>query len=107
MAALQGPQEPVEAMIQEYCRRRDLLMAGLKGLPLRCEPPRGTFYAWVTYEDGRNSVEFAEMLLEKAGLAVTPGAAFGAEGEGRLRLSFATSQENLREALRRLETLLA
>ncbi|MEE9267797.1 MAG: pyridoxal phosphate-dependent aminotransferase [Thermoplasmata archaeon] len=107
VAALRGPQEPLEAMVGAFARRRDLVVEGLNAIPgLQCAEPPGTFYAWVRYEEDLDSVAMAERILEKARVAVIPGVAFGKEGEGRLRLSFATSTEDLKRALVRLREVL-
>ncbi len=108
VAALQGPAGPVEEMVAEFGRRRKLLVEGVNQIAgLSCREPQGAFYAWVRFEDSMSSLEFAEMLLRKAGVAVTPGSAFGGNGESYIRLSFATSQDNLREALDRMKEVLS
>jgi len=106
--ALTGPQEQVEAVVAEYQRRRDVLVAGLNDLPgVRCHPPQGAFYAFPNISAyGRSSDELADYLLDEAGVAVLPGTAFGAGGEGYLRLCFATSMENIHIALERLSAAL-
>lgn len=107
VAAIRGPQEPLEAMVAEFERRKDLVVDGLNAIEsLRCREPPGTFYAWAQYDDAMDSVAMAEKILEKARVAVIPGAAFGKEGEGHLRLSFATSTEDLKRALGRLHEVL-
>lgn len=108
IAALTGPQNQVEAMVAEYRMRRDLLVAGLEALPgVRCPTPRGAFYAWADVEGtGLDADELAERLLEEVGVAVLAGSAFGANGAGHLRLSYATARERLEEALRRMGELL-
>jgi aspartate/methionine/tyrosine aminotransferase len=99
--ALRGPQEQVAAMVAEYKRRRDVLVAGLNAIPgMRCRAPQGAFYAFPNIASyGRTSAWWADYLLENAGVAVLPGTAFGARGEGYLRLCFANSMENIRTAL--------
>lgn len=116
VAALTGPQEPVEAMRAEFAARRRLMVEGLNRLPgVACRPPAGAFYAFpnVSALFGRgvgerrlaSSTDLAEFLLEKARVAVVPGIAFGAEGY--LRLSYATSRERIAEGLRRIRAALA
>ena len=111
LEAIQGPQEQAEAVVLEYRRRRDALVAGLNAIPgVRCQKPQGAFYAFPNISAlGRSSSWLAEYLLEEAGVALLPGTAFGKYGEGYLRLCFANSLENLllavermAEALRRL-----
>lgn len=107
VAALTGPKAPVEEMVREFGRRREMVVEGVERIPgLSSKSPEGTFYAWIRYDDPRSSLEFSEMLLKDARVAVTPGIAFGDQGEGHFRLSFATSAENLREAFRRMREVL-
>ena len=104
LEALQGPQEQAEAVVAEYQRRRDALVAGLNGMPgVACRTPQAAFYAFPNVKAfGRTSNEVADYLLEEAGVAVLPGSAFGAYGEGYLRLCFANSLENIEKALERM-----
>ncbi|HKB26262.1 MAG TPA: pyridoxal phosphate-dependent aminotransferase [Methylomirabilota bacterium] len=104
IAALQGDQTPVARMVAEFKRRRDLIVEGLARLPgVRCARPRGAFYVFPNITGtGRPSAEVAERLLNEAGVAVLAGTAFGAHGEGYLRLSYANSEANLRLALERM-----
>jgi aspartate/methionine/tyrosine aminotransferase len=104
LAALSGPQEAVEQVIQEYQRRRDVLVAGLNAIPgVRCQVPQGTFYAFPNVSAfGKPSAWIASYLLEKAGVAVLPGDAFGPNGEGFLRLCYANSMGNIEIALDRM-----
>jgi aspartate/methionine/tyrosine aminotransferase len=109
LEALRGAQEPVEAMVAEYRRRRDVLAAGLNSLPgVTCRTPQGAFYAFpnVTAFD-RPSAWLADYLLQEAGVALLPGDAFGPRGEGYLRLCFAASLEVLELALERMRPALA
>ncbi|HEU5319406.1 MAG TPA: pyridoxal phosphate-dependent aminotransferase [Methylomirabilota bacterium] len=108
VAALQGDQGPVASMVAEFRRRRDLVVDGLDRLPgVRCLRPRGAFYAFPNVTGvGRPSAEVAERLLDEAGVAVLSGTAFGAYGEGYLRLSYANSEAKLRAALDRMRPVL-
>ncbi len=107
--ALRGPQEPVEQVVAEYQRRRDVLVAGLNAIPgWRCRVPQGAFYAFPNVSShGRSSAWWADMLLNEAGVAVLPGTAFGPNGEGYLRLCFANSMDNLEMALDRIHAAVA
>ncbi len=109
VAALQGDQTPVAAMVAEFKRRRDLLVDGLNALPgVRCARPRGAFYVFPNVSGTRRpSAEVAERLLNEAGVAALSGTAFGEHGEGYLRFSYANSEANLREALERMRPLFA
>lgn len=99
--ALKGPQDAVLAMLEEFRARRDLLVDGLNDLPgFRCGTPAGAFYVFPNI-GGTNmtSEELQRFLMEQAGVAVVAGPSFGEYGEGYIRLSYANSQENIREAL--------
>ena len=103
-AALKGPQDDVKAMIDEFRARRALVVAGLNAIPgVTCFNPPGAFYAFPRIDvPGWDSGRIADALLEEAGVVTLPGTGFGAEGEGYIRISYANSQENLREGLRRI-----
>jgi len=102
--ALKGPQDEVEKMVAEFKRRREFIISGLNEIEgISCRKPRGAFYAFPNITKiGMTSREFSDYLLNEAGVAVLPGTAFGQYGEGYLRLSFATSIENIKEALNRI-----
>jgi aspartate aminotransferase len=108
IAALNGPQDDVDAMVREFRRRRDVFIAGLNRLPgFRAPVPQGAFYAFPNIAGtGLQSKELADALLEQAGVACLSGASFGWHGEGYLRFSYANSLENLREAVNRIEAFL-
>src|SRR6266404_110946 len=108
IAALQGDQTPVTEMVAEFKRRRDVLVAGLNRLPgVSCRSPRGAFYVFPNVKAlKRPSTEIAEALLQESGVAVLGGSAFGQYGEGYLRLSYASSEANLKKALERMEPVL-
>jgi aspartate aminotransferase len=83
-----------------YLQRRDLLLAGLNELGLRCEKPAGAFYAFPDVSRvSTNSREAAEILLDRAQVATVPGVVFGQHGEGHLRFSFSTSIETIEAGL--------
>ncbi len=107
VAALHGDQAPVGRMVAAFKRRRDIIVDGLNRLPgVRCRRPRGAFYVFPNITGTkRKSAEVAERLLNEAGVAVLGGTAFGAHGEGYLRLSYANSEENLKLALERMRPL--
>jgi aspartate aminotransferase len=104
LAALQGPQEPVEAMMAEFRRRRDVFVEGLNAIPgLRCAMPGGAFYAFPNVmEVGPSSQELADYLLQQGGVAALAGKDFGSYGEGYVRFSYANALDNLRRALERI-----
>jgi aspartate aminotransferase len=104
VAALRGPQEPIGQMVAAWDRRRHLVTDRLNELPgVHCALPEGAFYAFPNIRGtGLSSAECAELLLERAGVAVTPGLAFGEAGEGHIRLSYATSDALLTSAVDRM-----
>lgn len=109
VAALNGPQECVEKMAAEFSRRRDIILDGISTAPgLSCPAtPRGAFYAFVHHKvPGHDSQSLADLLLEKAGVAVIPGTPFGQGGQGYLRISYATSQANCQEGMARINDVM-
>jgi aspartate/methionine/tyrosine aminotransferase len=109
LEALTGPQRQVDEVVAEYQRRRDVLVAGLNGIPgVRCQTPQGAFYAFPNVTAfGRTSAWLADCLLEEAAVAVLPGDAFGDGGEGYLRLCFANSMDKIEAALERIGNALS
>lgn len=108
VAALEGPQDSVGVMMEEFTARRDLVVEGLNSLPgVTCRVPGGAFYAFPSVSGtGLTSKEFADRALNEAGVALLAGTAFGAHGDGYIRISFANSRENLREGIERLRKML-
>ncbi|MGO8736655.1 MAG: pyridoxal phosphate-dependent aminotransferase [Terriglobia bacterium] len=112
LAAIEGPQAPVQMMLAEYRRRRDRLIEGLQSIPgIHCVPPHGAFYAYpnVGYylkKDGLGDTSvLASRLLEEAHVAVVPGTAFGTQEH--IRISYATSLEHINEGIRRMAAFFA
>jgi aminotransferase len=104
LEALQTGEPYVQEMVAEYDRRRRLIVDGLNSLGLKTFEPRGAFYAFPQIAlSGLDEETFAERLLHEEHVAMVPGSAFGAGGEGFVRCSYATSYEKIEEALRRLE----
>lgn len=104
LEALNNGEGFVKDMVAEYDRRRRLIVSGLNRLGLTTFEPRGAFYAFPRIKaSGLDDESFAESLLKEERVAVVPGNAFGAGGEGFVRCSYATSYEKIEEALRRLE----
>ena len=108
VAALEGPQEAVAEMVEHFLRRRRLVVDGLNELPgVRCLEPAGAFYAFPNVEGVPLTADvLAQRLLEEAGVATLAGSAFGRFGEDHLRISYANSEANLREALERMAAFL-
>ncbi len=86
-----------------YTRRRDLAVEGLRAIGIDAQPMKGSFYLWVPVPAGHTSASFATLLLEQAGVVVTPGSAYGAYGEGYVRVALCLSEERLREAIGRIQ----
>ena len=109
LAALTGPQDAVHAMVAEFRRRRDALVAGLNAIPgVTCHLPGGAFYAFPDIRGtGLSSAQLAERLLQEAGVATLAGTAFGRGGEGFLRLSYATALANIERAIERITAVVA
>ena len=108
IAALDGPQDGVAAMLAEFRRRRDVIVGGLNAIPgVSCVLPDGAFYAFPNIsETGVPASLLAERLLSEAGVASLAGTAFGSWGEGFLRLSYANSVANIEVALDAMKALL-
>jgi aspartate aminotransferase len=101
IAALRGPWQPVEQMVAEFRRRRDVIVTGLNDIPgITCFQPQGAFYAFPNITGtGLTSAALQQRLLADAGVAALAGTAFGPAGEGFLRFSYANSVENIQAAL--------
>ena len=108
LAALDGSQEPVRRMVEEFRGRRDFVCRELNSMKgISCLVPGGAFYVFVNVTGtGMSSEDFTRFLLHKANVAVVPGTAFGECGEGYVRLSYATSMKNLEKAMNRMRTAL-
>ncbi len=102
--ALRGPQDRVDAMVKEFRARRDVIVEGLNKVKgFRCHRPAGAFYVFPNITGtGKSSKEMENYLMDEAGVAVLAGTAFGSNGEGFIRLSYANSQANIKKALERI-----
>ena len=100
--ALTGPQDCIDEHNAIYQRRRDLLLQTLGQIGLKARPPRASLYIWAKIPEGYTSLGFATMLLEEAGVVVTPGIGYGNCGEGYIRLSLTVPDDRLEEAVARL-----
>jgi aspartate/methionine/tyrosine aminotransferase len=106
--ALIGSQEPVNEMIKEFKKRRDVIVDGLNSLPgISCLKPMGAFYAFPNItETGMTSEEFSDIILEKANVAICPGNFFGSSGEGYVRLCYANSMKNIEKGIEQMRYVL-
>ena len=107
VVALTGPQDHVEGIRSLYQKRRDLVVGALAEAGIDAPPPLGSIYVWVPTPGGAKAVEFAEELLDKAGVVVAPGTGYGERGEGYVRISLTVSDSLLEEAMRRVRDRLA
>lgn len=108
LAALTGPQDAVDEMMVAFDARRKLIVDELNSLPgVRCSDPGGAFYAFPNIEGtGLTASQAQDLFLDKVGVATVAGTSFGSYGEGYLRFSYANSADNIREAIRRIRTVL-
>jgi alanine-synthesizing transaminase len=109
-AALNGPQDCVEEMRETYKRRRDCLVESLGRAGWQIPTPPGTMFAWVPLPKGMEplgSLEFSKLLLEKAGVAVSPGVGFGENGEGFVRIALVENEHRIRQAARAIKKFLS
>src|SRR5277367_1863199 len=104
IVALKDPEGATPRMVGEFGKRREQFIRDLNRVPgFRCAPPEGAFYAWVNIsETGLSAEELCRIMLEEAGVAAIPGAAFGAAGAEFIRFSFASSTATLQEAVERI-----
>ncbi|MCL4382555.1 MAG: pyridoxal phosphate-dependent aminotransferase [Patescibacteria group bacterium] len=109
LEALTGPQKEAKKMVFEFEKRRDIVVRLLNNIPgVSCQQPEGAFYVFPNIKKfKKSSAWLADYLLNKAQVALLPGTAFGKYGEGYLRISYATSIENLKEGLKKIKIALA
>jgi len=105
VAAYEGPQQCVHDMLEEFTKRRELILRRLRGMErIECAVPEGAFYAFPSVQAlGRSAEEVAMHLLEDAFIATVPGSAFGKYGEGHVRFAYSNSYENIEAAMDRME----
>jgi LL-diaminopimelate aminotransferase len=101
--ALETANDNIDKMLGIYRRRGERLVATLKRIGMDASMPKGTFYVWAPVPAGRKSGEFAEQVLEKAGVVIAPGTGYGPNGEGFVRFSLTVGDKRLDEACGRLE----
>jgi len=105
VAALKGPQDSIQKMVQEYDRRRKFIVEQLNKIAgLSCNMSKGAFYVFPEIRNlGISSFEFCSKLLEEEGVSTTPGSVFGESGEGYVRMSYATSLKSIDEAIKKIK----
>jgi len=93
---------PPPEMVDVYARRRDLVCGALREIGVDVTPPKGTIYVWAPVPEGHTSASYCEMVLEESGVVISPGSAYGPNGEGFFRISLTIADERLQEAVERL-----
>jgi aspartate aminotransferase len=108
IAALEGPEEHLNNMMREFNKRRKFIVEGLRSLKgVECSSPGGSFFAFPNIKrTGMNGEEFTNLCLEKAGVAIIPGTAFGKFATDNVRFNFATSTENISKAIQKIDEIL-
>ncbi len=100
--AMDDGDEEIEKMLAIYRRRRDRVLTAFAAMGLSVQPGAGTFYLWIPVPGEHSSLDFAELLLDRAGVLVTPGTEYGAHGEGFFRVSLTVPDDRLEQALSRM-----
>lgn len=104
--ALEGKQNDVDKMRKLYAERRDALIAGLRSLGLKVDPPKATFYVWLKIPKSfKSSADFATFLLKKGGIVATPGTAFGKYGEGYIRFALTVDKKRIETLISRMKEI--
>ncbi|MDD5503366.1 MAG: pyridoxal phosphate-dependent aminotransferase [Candidatus Thermoplasmatota archaeon] len=108
LEALKGPQDSVKLMAETFKKRRDLILKLVNEIPgFHCDAPKGAFYVFPRYDYDVPSDKFCEFLLKEGRVAVTPGSAFGPSGEKHVRISYAASEKNIIEGMKRIKETVA
>lgn len=103
ITALTGSQEHIPELIKMYTERRNIVVEGLNQLGWNIQPPKATFYIWVPTPDGITAIDFANYILEKTGIIVTPGIGYGQYGEHYIRIALTVDVPRLEEAISRFK----
>ena len=102
VAALEGPDGPLEQMNQTYARRRDLVVSALGAIGVDVASPKGTIYVWAPVPEGHTSTSFCELVLEEAAVVISPGSMYGPSGEGFFRIALTAPDDRIEEAVERM-----
>jgi len=105
--ALQHEERNIDRMLEIYGRRREMVLQSLRRVGIAFDAPKGTFYLWVPVPEGMTSIEFTNILFDKAAIVVAAGTAYGEYGEGYIRISLTVPDARLKEAMERMEKALA
>ena len=104
METLTGSQDCVAENVDAYTRRRDRVVKAVQAMGMSAAVPRASLYIWARVPDGYTSAEMAQLLLEELDVVVTPGSSYGKYGEGYIRLSLTTPDEQVEKGCQRMET---
>lgn len=107
VAALKGPEGPLERMNETYARRRDLVVSALREIGVEVSAPKGTIYVWAPVPEGHTSTSFCETVLEEAAVVISPGSMYGPSGEGFFRISLTAPDDRIEEAVERMRSHLS
>lgn len=102
VAALEGPDAPLEEMNETYTRRRDLVVSALGEIGVEVSSPKGTIYVWAPVPEGHTSTSFCELVLEEAAVVISPGSMYGPSGEGFFRIALTAPDDRIEEAVERM-----
>jgi len=102
VAALEGPEGPLQRMNETYNRRRDLVVSALREIGVEVNAPKGTIYVWAPVPASHTSTSFCELVLEEAAVVISPGSMYGPSGEGFFRISLTTPDDRIEEAVERM-----
>ena len=102
VAALEGPEGPLQRMNETYARRRDLVVSALDQIGVQVSSPKGTIYVWAPVPDGHTSASFCELVLEEAAVVISPGSMYGPSGEGFFRIALTAPDDRIEEAVERM-----
>ncbi|MBU4477975.1 MAG: aminotransferase class I/II-fold pyridoxal phosphate-dependent enzyme, partial [Candidatus Omnitrophica bacterium] len=105
ITALKTKQSFLRSMSALYEERRDVLISGLRNLGWEVSSPKATFYVWTKVPQGRDSISFSNLMMEKADIVTTPGVGFGKYGEGYVRFALTQDKLRIKEAVKRLSAL--
>ncbi|HEU4461517.1 MAG TPA: LL-diaminopimelate aminotransferase [Solirubrobacterales bacterium] len=102
VAALEGPDGPLQRMNETYARRRDLVVSALDQIGVEVSSPKGTIYVWAPVPEGHTSTSFCELVLEEAAVVISPGSMYGPSGEGFFRIALTAPDDRIEEAVERM-----